>query len=217
MRTLESGVTTETLKQHNPNPWIWLYKIELEITTINTTLARLTSFSEQVTALGKAWYPFPISHQPIRSDSAGNLPQLEIVISNVRREFTRLLQLADGATGNKVTVSLVHKDHMLTADAISQSFQIRGTTATAQSITLRCEMPDFYAMPIPRDLFLRNRCRWRFKSIECGYEGSDTVCTKSLTGTNGCIAHGNDEANNGRPRLHPRNFGGFPALPRGVR
>jgi len=215
-RTLTQNLIDEGQKQHNPLPWLWLYEIELEKTTINRTIARLVNYKAVVSWQSKNWYPFPVGHEAIEEDTEGNLPQLNLTIANVRRDWVRWLQVSQGMANLLATIHLVHMAHLGTGDGLSQTFQIRGGAATDEAITLTLEMPNYFNIPIPKDIFARNRCRWRFKSGECGYRGSNTHCTKALFGTDGCIYHGADERANGRPVLHPRNFGGFPALPRGV-
>ena len=218
MRSLGTLIP-ETLKQHNAGPWIWLYRIELEATTLATAVAYLTSHSEPVvhTSYGegsKTWHPFPVTHEPIEEDSEGNLPQSALTFSNVSREFTRYLQVTDGLVGLPVRIHLVHEATLGTSDELRWDFEVRGAEANNQTATLRLELASFYEITMPQDVFARSRCRWRFKSGECGYSGSLTICNKILVHVDGCTGRGDDMVNNGRPRSHPGRFGGFPSIPR---
>lgn len=216
-RTLPQNLIDEGQRLHNPLPWWWLYEIELDVTTINRTIARLVNADEIVSWNSKNWYPYPITHGEITQDTEGNLPQLELVLANVRRDFVRYLSVSQGMTNLLVTITLVHKAHVATGDNVpSMTFQVRGAAATDQALVLTLEMPNFYEVPIPKDMYMRNRCRWRFKGTECGYQGTNTHCTKRMTGVDGCIFHGDDERANRRPVLHPGNYGAFPGLPRRV-
>ena len=218
MKTLDPNLLLETLKQHNTAPWIWCYQIELEATTIAAPTARLTSTDHEVTIDARTFYPFPIKHDPIRTDSNGDLPQTSLSFSNATREFIRYLETGAGLIGNPVEILLTHEAVLSANEWCSWFFEVSGANANNSAITLRLEYPEFYRQPIPMDLFTRDRCRWRYKDPStCGYRGSLVGCDKSLNGANGCVARGADEAANGQVVLHPARFGAFPALPRNKR
>jgi len=218
MRTLPANFTAESLKQHNTAPWLWLYKIQLEQTQVSTPTAFLCSTDDEVDFLGETFYPFPITHEPIRQDSGGDLPQTSLTFSNATREFIRYLETGEGLVGRAVQITLTHQATRAAGDGISWDFEIKGAIATNEVITLRLEYPEFYRTPMPQDLFTRDRCRFRFKDENtCGYRGTLIGCDKSLNGPDGCTARGADEAAAGNVVLHPARFGAFPALPRNIR
>lgn len=163
MRTLPADFTRESLRQHHTLPWIWLYSIELEATTIASPTAQLTSTDEEITFGGKTYSPFPISHEPIRQDSSGNLPQTALTFSNATREFIRFLETGDGLVGNPVEITLTHKAVAAASEGITWEFEIKGAVAANGVVTLRLEYPEFYRQPMPQDLFTRDRCRFRYK------------------------------------------------------
>lgn len=205
----------ETLQRRNTQPWIWLYEITLELNTVATSVVRLTSHTVPITFATKTYSPYWIGHDVIRADSKGNQPFLNLAFANVGREFARVVDTAKGGNGNPVTITLVHQAHLADSNAKwDATFEIRQALVEDKQIVLRLELPSFARVPIPKDQFIRDRCRWRYKSAECGYIGSGTECTKRLVGPNGCEFWGADERANNRPILHPINFGGFPSLPR---
>lgn len=216
-RTVSANLITEGQKQHNALPWLWLYEIELDKTVINRTVARLVNYDSEISWQSNTYYPYQITHDEIAQDTEGNLPQLSLTMANASRAYVRWLEVSQGMANLLVTISLVHLAHIGTGDGLSQTFQIRGGAATDEAISLNLEMPNFYQLPIPKDIYMRNRCRVGFKSTQCGYVGLNTHCTKALLGDDGCKFHGDDERTNKRPVLHPRNYGGFAAIPRRVR
>lgn len=219
MRDL-GALLPEALKRRNPGPWIWLYRIELETTTVSRPTAFLTSHHESVQFGSplRTYHPYPIRHTISKQDSEGNLPTVNLVLANPGRQLTRFLEVSKGASGQPVVISLVHKNTLADPLAkVEQTFEIRGSVADERSITIRLGPADFYDMPMPHALYIRNRCRHLYKSAQCGYKGTIATCDKSLDGANGCNVHGADEIATGAPVRHPANFGGFPAIPRAVR
>ena len=79
----------ELVRIQNPEPFIWLYDMELDVTTVATVRTYLTSFNQPIQWNGKTWNPFPIKHGPISQGSKGDLPILSLQFSNVRREFAQ--------------------------------------------------------------------------------------------------------------------------------
>ena len=217
MRTLPSNLRDETLKQHNASPWIWLYEIELEATTVATPTAFLAGYTEEITWKGNTYYPFPIAHEPFSSDSEGNLPQTILMVSNVTREFTRYLQTSKGMEGRAVKIILIHKDVAALNQGLEFDFEVASSAADDQAITLNLQPPGYFSIGIPSEYYVRNRCRFRFKSPGCGYRGTNTECDKTIDGPKGCKVQGDDEIIQGLPRQHPSRYGGFPAIPRVVR
>ena len=163
MRTLPANFTRESLRQHHSLPWIWLYSIELESTTISSPTAQLVSTDEVIAFGGKDYYPFPIRHESIRQDSSGDLPQTAVSFSNATREFIRFLETGDGLIGNPVEITLTHKAVAAANEGINWEFEIKGAVASNDAVTLRLEYPEFYRQPMPQDLFTRDRCRFRYK------------------------------------------------------
>lgn len=218
MRTLGANLLAETLKQHNTLPWIWLYRLELEATIISAPTAYLTSIDTEIVFDGATYYPYPVRHEPIRQDSSGDLPQTTLTFANATREFIRYLETGGGLVGRPCRITVTHQAVFATGEAVSWDFEVKGSAATNEIVTLRLEYPEFYRQAMPMDLFTRDRCRFRFKdAATCGYRGALAGCDKSLNGGDGCVARGADEAAAGLVVMHPARFGAFPALARNIR
>lgn len=200
---------SETLKTASAKAWIWLVEGTLEQTTEASPCFRLTNYDQEVTYDSKTFHPYPLTIEPITSSGRGNLPAIRLVLSNVTRIWSRYLHAGGGMIGQAVTITLTHADH-LTAGT-SWDFEVGECAATDDAIALTLKLPDFWEIAAPTDVFRATRCRWRYRSDECGYLGSLGDCNKTLSD---CIAHGDDMAAAGRPRRHPRVFGGFPGIPR---
>jgi len=173
---------------------------------------RITSHNEQVTVDGKTYRPFPVIHEAIAGDSAGNLPQLTLSLSNVSRELDYYIETGKGLSGNRVEMRVYNRAAAAPSDLVAFTFEIAGVALSDTVVTARLQLPSFLRYQIPAELFVRGRCRWAYKGEQCAYRGPIADCDKTLFGTNGCNVHGIDEESRGLPRLHPRRFGGFPGL-----
>jgi phage-related protein len=197
----------ETLKTASARPWVWLVEGTLEQTLEASPCFRVTSHDQEITYDGDVYHPYPLVIEPIQS-SGHDMPSIRIVLSNATRIWSRYLFAGGGMVGQAVTVTLTHVDHL---DAgTGWTFVVGGCDMTDESFALTLQLPDFWSVAVPTEVYRAGRCRWRYRSDECGYLGTMADCNKTLSA---CIAHGDDMAAAGRPRRHPRVFGGFPGIP----
>jgi phage-related protein len=76
-----------------------------------------------------------------------------------------------------------------------------GTTADEKWVSFTLGAPSPFRVRFPRNRILKDYCRWRFKSTECGYSGGETTCDKTLAQC--------------RLRSNSARFGGFPGVGHG--
>jgi lambda family phage minor tail protein L len=200
------------------NIWIWLY--EIEVPTSPPTRYRFCRNTRQVTFRGNIYYPFPVSHSGMRENQSGDLPTVNLVVSNVSREVMSVLETYNGLLDQPVRIILVNSAALETNQAVmQQDFKIVNVTATEESITASLGDISLYETTVPQQRMMRNYCRHQYRSAACGYavDPGDpnflSGCDKSYDGTNGCIAHGASEADAGVPVVHPQRFGGFRGIP----
>lgn len=214
MRTLSAAARAEIVKQRN-SPFVWLYEMTLEYTTSTWRKLYATSHDAQVTWAGNDYKPFPVTHQRISADSAGGLPTIEVQASNVTREIAAYAWDTRGFSGLPFAMHVLHKATLGSGDSIL-SLQLTATSCTIDSllITARLGAPPWLEYEVPADTYGRNQCQHVYKEeATCRYRGTLPTCDLSLFGANGCVVHGDDEVANGLPRMHPRLYGGFPAIP----
>jgi phage-related protein len=220
MKTLSANLRALTKKLHGTSPWLFLYEIEADVTTTARTLFRLVPYPEQVTFAGTTYHPFPITHDVTELVADGSLPTVQLTLSNASRELPRYLEIGRGMLGNSVTITLINRQHLASAsDGLVMRYRVIGASMSDESLVFRLDVPSPHRQSIPTDVAMRDRCGWQYGSTECGFVLTATtpaqflVCPKTVAA---CTERGNHEVNQGRGRLHPRRFGGFPALPRGV-
>jgi len=225
--SLPQGFKDEGERPRQTSPWIWLYEIQVipPAVGVQEVLFRFTNFPEQVywpnavvAPPGKHWYPFPITQTPVEESGEGDLPQIDLSVSNVSREVMPYMHTADGFQGNLVTAYLINyagKDIAYPAHEFLQfDFEIAGSSANAEAVTFRLELPNFFNRKSPQNRYSASRCRWKFGGPECAYPVNAAAAFTSCGKTpDDCIARGDDEAARNLPVLHPLRFGAFLGIP----
>jgi phage-related protein len=217
MKTLTAGVIAETQKAHGTTAWPWLVYIVASQSVTATEVFRLTNHPQPITIDAKTYDPYPFALGVRSSDSEGNIPSVQLSVSNIDRQIVRNLATADNLLGKTCTLRQVNTANLSSAAWLETTLTIAGAVVTRAAIEFRLELPNPHDIQLPQEVFLRDRCPWRFGSSECGFvitSTSSTDCDKLLTT---CTTRGLEELTAGRPQLHPLRFGGWPGLPRKVR
>lgn len=214
-----ASLRAETQKTHPTEPFLYLYEIVADQTVSATTLFRLVAQPQTVSFDGKTYYPFPVGHSDVTLDSEGSLPETELSLSNVSRELPRYLEVGFGFIGMPASIIEVSRAALTTANAITRSYVITSASLDADSVTFRLETEEPHRIRSADRVYNRTRCRHRYGDGFCrfvlhsGLPANLQVCPKDLSA---CIERGNYEVSIGRARMHPRQFGGFPLIIRGM-
>lgn len=198
--------------------FIWLY--EIVVPTDPITVYRFAKQTQPVNFQGFTYSPFPISHDTVNRDRAGDLPSTSIVVSNMSREVIGTLEAYDGLVGQTVRIYLTHSLLVGSSQYIAEEeFEVLSSSATAESVQLSLGSTNLFDSKIPKQRMMRFHCRHRYQSAECGYTLPSTnanylsSCDKSLSGPNGCEVHGASYTAAGLTPIHPDRFGGYPGIP----
>lgn len=220
--TIASALVTEKNKVHNVTPWVWLFEVQVDA----TQAMRVAGHHSSVTHGGNSYVPFPIAVGPQSRDARGVLQQVEVVVSNLSREVVGYLE-ASKLLDQQVTIRLVHASNP--ANKVHEStYSILEATVTSKAATFLLGPYGLLKATFPAQRFMRTRCRWEYGLAGCAYDTTmpnlvaatypnfdPSTCDLGLGTDNGCRVHGHNEVANGRPRLHPLRFGGFPGIPKG--
>jgi lambda family phage minor tail protein L len=198
--------------------WVWLY--EVEVPTDPPTRFRFVRTPEQITFRGNIYYPFPITHSPMKSTESGDLPSVNLTASNVSREVIATLEAHRGLIGQPARIILTNMVAIVTNQAVmEQDFRILTMTATEEACVAQLGDISLYENFFPGQRMMKYFCRHQYRSAACGYAVPSSAgaflsgCDKSLDGQNGCEAHGASETAAGVAVVHPDRFGGFTGIP----
>lgn len=227
MRDLAGKILDVASKQREA---LFPYVRLVEVTLPNYECVRLANFDTQVNfefdtdgVTPHIWHPFPIAFEDFSETKRGDLPQIQIGISNVTLELMARLDEAEGLADQTVRILLVN-----TTDLSSAEYRIQW-----QGDIAKCEVdqgtalftlgrPRLNAASFPARRVLTQCSVTRFGNDECGYAVPDTPGESIGTGfstcgrlLDNCRERGDDEVARGLERLHPRRYAGFPGISEG--
>jgi phage-related protein len=214
VKDIGAQYTFEKNKLDSSQPLIWLYEVQTKADP--PTMIRLTNQSLQVVYQGNAYYPAPITHGGVGANAESDLDTVQITLGNASLEVAQILESSDGLIGQLVRISVVPESLLETSgSAVSYEGNVVSTAMGAESLTITVGARNAFKAGFPPFRYTRRKCRWLFGSVECGV----TLAGFSLTECPGytltaCRQVGDAEVADGRPRLHPLRFGGYPAIPK---
>lgn len=189
----------------------WLYEIEVDNTTLQRPVFSLTDAEMPISFAGVTYEPFPMKQSVIVTDTEGSLPSVDVTMSNLRRDLVRYLEAGQGMIRRPVLITLVDRGLLTpSTNRLDHPFRVAGAEISNEHLLVRLAEPNGFQEYFPREFIDRDRCGKIFKGKWCLYRGPETSCPKTYSA---CTNFGNLAVARGYPRLWPRLFGGFPAVP----
>ena len=212
---LSAASYIEKNKLASPNVWLVL----LKITMPDSTILRLAQNTELViwpVTNGDTYVAFPFDLGDSGDSSKGEVPSVNLRVSNVTRILESYLEDQDGLVDSLVNIYVVNSLNIYTPSKgwgthydypqVELEFKIITSSADRQWVNFTLGGPNVYDKRFPKNKVYKNICRYRgalgtengFKGARCQYAGPSPVCDRSLIT---CRALGNSI-----------NFGGFPGV-----
>ena len=145
-------------------------------------------------------FPFGLSLR----EEAGAIPEVTITVTDYTRDIQARMQAYGGGINSTAKIIVVNYGDLTQPPEIVEEFKVVGASSTNYVVTWTLGAENPLSMPFPKRKQNRDRCAWKYKGTECGYGGPMASCDLTLNGTNGCLAHANEE-----------RYGGFPGINRG--
>lgn len=143
----------------------------------------------------------------VDENSNDELPSLDIAIPNDGYMMQAYLEEYLGGTGVRVTIRVVNSKTLDEPNPYFEStFAVIDTKIDAQWIrfTLGSDFP--MTRRIPHRKYMKESCPFKFKGIECGYNGTDyDRCNSTFAD---CKLRGNTQRFGGEPGLQVGNYRG---------
>ena len=179
---------------------VWLLLLELRFSS-DTTI-RICKNNENINWNGYEWVAFPFEIDNVQDTTKGSIPTVQLRVSNVDRIMQSYAEQYDGAIGSTVVLRIVNSNYLSsTTPEVEEKFMISSVDADRDWVYITLSIMNPIRMVFPKEKFIRNFCRFKFKGQRCGYTGSDTSCNHTLED---CETKGNKD-----------RFGGFPGIPLG--
>jgi lambda family phage minor tail protein L len=228
MLSLSSAAIIEKNKLSTNTNWIILLEIQLT----DGQVIRVCRNTENVLWGGEEWVAFPFTIDDISEQSAGEEPQLTVSVGNQTRAIQSYIEDGNGGVGATVTIRVVFQkyygqntyledvdgapitdvedDYIYLIHTAEPSVELEyeyvctGCTATSEWVTFTLGASNNnFRRAFPRHKAYKNICRWKFKSPQCGYTGTEfDTCPKTLAA---CRERGNST-----------RYGGFPSIGTGA-
>jgi Phage-related protein len=192
--TLPLAARIEKNKTSTDSAMIWLLDIMLD------SILYLTNNNENVTWNNQEYLAFPFTVGNITDDGKENM-SIQIQIANVTRELGVVISNAKGGGGTQIKLRVVNSALLddLNAVYIEETFQITKTEINANWVTLTIGIPRDLIQRFPMRSVFRDFCPYaRLGDIECGYNGLETSCNRTLKR---CRELGNAARFGGEPGL----------------
>jgi lambda family phage minor tail protein L len=201
MINLSDIAKIEKNKLFNNNVFITL--LEVDLSQWDLGVVRVCDNTEDIVWNGYTWNAFPFELDIKQDTTKGDIPNLTIKVSNVNRLFQQYVEKSNGAVGAKVTLRLVLSNNLdSTTPEIEEQFEVIGTQCDAYWITFTLGAMNPLILRFPKHKYIKNFCRWKFKSPECGYTGVDTYCNHTFEDC--------------KKKRNQKRFGGFIGIQGGV-
>jgi phage-related protein len=128
-------------------------------------------------------------------------PRLTITAEDPSGIIRDRLEIYSGAIGFNVSCLVVNTGNIAQPPEVQYDFKIIQATQNGYQVSFTLGIDNPLAQRFPNRLQYRDQCTKQYKGPLCKYSGSMTSCDYTRTGSNGCVAHGNES-----------NYGGFPGL-----
>ena len=179
---------------------VWLILIELDFDDSN--IVRICKNTEDIVWNSETWLAFPFELDAKVDSSKGEVPKVQIKISNVNKLMQSYAEQYSGAIGKKVILRLVHSKHLdIVTPEIEETFTITSVDSDDVWVYITLSLLNPFLRDFPRQKYIKNFCRFKFKDARCKYSGTATSCNHTLEN---CKSLGNEA-----------NFGGFAGIPLG--
>lgn len=224
--TLAPSYVVSKNEMHSLAPWAFLLRIDID----GTNGLFVCGHDATISYGGILYQPFPIGVEKITQDTEGNLPLLEVTLANIGREAAVLLEQDYIVDRPFARLLLVNTDNLSDPAVPWGDHTVQDARVTLEGVVLSMGPYNLFETQLPSRRQNRNRCDYlpEYGGLECQYSLAlanlisvaqplfdPTSCDGGLDTSNGCVAHGDNEVANGKPRKHPLRWGAHKGIPKG--
>lgn len=185
---MDASLTLEKNKLNSTIPWLIL--LEVCIPSTPATILYLVRNTDDITFNSQAYTAFPFELDVSKQVSKGDIPTIEVKVSNVTRTIQAHLEAYDGLVDQTVTIRVVAKPagESEYLEAESWTYDVLAVHSDAEYVYFTLGAPNPLSKRFPLYRYIAFSCRWKFRldstivAPECGYAGNDAATTWA-TGT----------------------------------
>ncbi len=173
---------------------VWLSLVHIEFPDGSTQ--NIVANPEAVVFDGVTYFPFGFELGSTQVDLSGGLNEVELVLQNVTREMSALVETQD-LRGTRVRIITVNAARLGDVTAIVEDleYEVNEYQVTEATCTVRLGHDQILSQRAPYGRILRDNCRWIYnypagRSVECGagtrfpQQGSVSTSGLNVVGVN---------------------------------
>lgn len=167
--------------------------ILLEIRLQNTVY--ICYNNEDITWKGQLYQAFPFEIGETSEESDGSDPNVSLKVNNVTQGLQWYVEDSGGGVGTQVILRVVNSKNLNGNADLEEYYTVLSCKVDEQWVDFTLGNDYSAKTRRPLDRYMKNNCRFAYKGIRCGYNGSKGSCNHTLAD---CRSHGNST-----------RFGGF--------
>lgn len=177
MLSLPTTVVEQLNTMNQTDPWILLLDLYLGDAGGWVYVARN---NEAIEFNGKTYYPVEFNITTATTTADGSIPTITLSIANETKILQGYVEEYEGLRGGSAVLRLIYAGNLsANTEALNLSFSILSVVADEHLIALNLGTANLLTRKVPTDIYLAHNCRFKFKSIECGYSGAGSTCNKT--------------------------------------
>jgi len=180
---MDNSLILEKNKLSSTTPWLILLEVTIPSTPAVTLY--LVRNTEDITYNSQTYTAFPFDLDVSKQVSKGDIPTIELKVSNVTRTLQAYLEDYNGLIDTPITIRVVAKPEGETEylEAESWTHDILAVHADAEYVYFTLGAPNPLSKRFPLYRYIAHSCRFAFRknssvvAPECGYTGNDSATT----------------------------------------
>jgi phage-related protein len=184
---------------------VWFVALEIVIPGIAEPV-RIVSNNENIAWRAETWIGFRFEIEEIGEGRTGEVPRVELRISNVDRQMEYYIQQydayikANGFSPIEVYIYvLVSKNLGSSTPEAEHLYELKQPKSNPIWATFILGASNPFNKRWPQHRLLKNHCRFIFKGPLCGYSGATAACDKTLTACRNMAGGSNSARYGGTP------------------
>lgn len=179
MKTLPTSLVLSKNVLCGPQPWLIL--VDISIPTVPETTLRFVRNNEDIRFQDNTYTAFPFDLSSVKSAGKGEIPSVNFRVSNVTRSIQTYLEDYEGLVGQEIVLRVVNAAFLSeNYSELTWVFTVLSCVADSKWVNFSVGSPNPLRRRYPLYRYNADHCPWRFKSVECKYDGADSSCTRTL-------------------------------------
>lgn len=201
---LSLGTVVEKNRIASKETFLLLAEVDVKdpVTGLVVETIRLANNNEDVIHKGQTYTATSFTFEA--QETSDGQPELSCSFRDPSKTVMAKCEEHGGGVGWQARFKMVNSADLDAEAEIEEMVYILSASAKDYSVDFTLGARNPLTQRFPRSLQWRDKCRWKYKSPECGYAGPEAFCDYTLQGPDGCSAKGNEKRYGGLPGIRPR-------------